>query len=46
MAFGSYGWGGNAVLMLIDIMNVLKLKVVNPRFRFKFVPAEKEYNAC
>ncbi|MDU4936899.1 MAG: FprA family A-type flavoprotein [Clostridium sp.] len=43
MAFGSYGWGGNAVPMLTDRMKSLGLKVVDPGFRFKFVPAEKEY---
>ena len=43
MAFGSYGWGGNGVPMLTDRMKSLSLKVVDPGFRFKFVPAEKEY---
>lgn len=43
MAFGSYGWGGNGVPMLTERMKSLGLKVVDPGFRFKFVPAEKEY---
>ena len=43
MAFGSYGWSGNGVQMLTDRMKSLSLKVVDQGFRFKFVPAEKEY---
>lgn len=43
MAFGSYGWSGEGVRMLTDRMKSLKLKVVEPGFRFIFVPSEEEY---
>lgn len=40
MAFGSYGWSGEAVPMLTDRLASLKLKVVNPGCKFCFVPSE------
>ena len=43
MAFGSFGWSGEGVGMLTDRMKSLKLKVVEPGFKFKFVPSEEDY---
>lgn len=42
-AFGSYGWSGEGVLMMTERLKSLKLKVVEPGFRFKFVPSEMDY---
>lgn len=43
LAFGSYGWSGDGVPMLTQRMKSLKLKVVDPGFKFCFVPDEKEF---
>lgn len=42
-AFGSYGWSGEGVPMLTERLSSLKFKVVNPGFKFNFVPSEAEY---
>ncbi|MFD3156203.1 FprA family A-type flavoprotein [Haloimpatiens sp. FM7330] len=42
-AFGSYGWSGEGVPMLTERLKSLKLKVLNPGFKFTFVPSEEEY---
>jgi len=41
-AFGSYGWSGEAVPMLIERMKTLKLSVVEPGLRVNFVPTEED----
>lgn len=41
-AFGSYGWSGEGVVMLTDRLKSLKLKVIDPGFKFKFVPSEND----
>lgn len=38
-AFGSYGWSGEAVPMLLERMKTLKLAVVEPGLRVNFVPS-------
>lgn len=43
MAFGSYGWSGDGVPMLTERLKSLKLKVVEPGFKFCFVPSKEEY---
>lgn len=43
MAFGSYGWSGEAVKMLADRMKSLKLKTVDEGFKFAFVPSHDDY---
>lgn len=43
LAFGSYGWSGDGVPMLTARLKSLKLKTVDPGFKFCFVPSEKEY---
>lgn len=45
-AFGSYGWSGEAVKMLIDRMNSLRLKTVGEGVRAKFVPSADEIKAA
>ena len=38
-AFGSYGWSGEAVPMLIERMKTLKLSVLEPGLRVNFAPS-------
>lgn len=42
LAFGSYGWSGEAVPNLISKMNTLKLNVFEDGFKFLFVPSEDD----
>ncbi|KEI04649.1 FprA family A-type flavoprotein [Clostridium botulinum] len=42
-AFGSYGWSGEAVPMIIERLKSMKLKVVEDGLTFKFVPSDKDY---
>ncbi|AWZ48118.1 MBL fold metallo-hydrolase [Clostridiaceae bacterium 14S0207] len=42
-AFGSFGWSGEGVPMLIERLNELKFRVIQSGFRFKFVPHNKEF---
>lgn len=45
-AFGSYGWGGEAVKHLNAWMEKMKMDVVNPGLRIKFVPTEEQLEEC
>ncbi len=45
-AFGSYGWGGEAVGLIEDRLRGLKLRVPQKGLRVKLVPTEKELDAC
>ncbi len=42
LAFGSYGWSGEAVPSIIARMQGLKLKVYEEGFKFQFVPSESD----
>lgn len=42
LAFGSYGWSGEAVPNLITKMKTLKLDVFENGFKFLFVPSEED----
>ncbi len=41
-AFGSYGWSGEGVPMLSERLKSLKFNVIDPGFKFNFVPSEEE----
>lgn len=41
-AFGSYGWSGESVPMLTERLKGLKFNVIDPGFKFNFVPSEEE----
>lgn len=41
-AFGSYGWSGEAVPMIIERMKALRLSVVEPGLRVNFTPSEED----
>lgn len=43
--FGSYGWSGEAVLMLTQRLSALKMKPFGDGFRVNFVPSDTEINA-
>lgn len=45
-AFGSYGWSGEAVPMLIDRLRGLKFRVPVPGLRVKLIPTEAEIEEC
>lgn len=42
-AFGSYGWSGEGVPMMTQRLASLKFKVLDPGYKFNFVPSDKEY---
>lgn len=41
-AFGSYGWSGEGVPMITERLRSLKFNVIDPGFKFNFVPSEEE----
>lgn len=42
-AFGSFGWSGEGVQMMMDRLKALKFKTLESGLRFKFVPDKKEF---
>lgn len=42
-AFGSFGWSGEAVPMMTERLKSLRFKVVDPGFKFNFVPSTEDY---
>jgi flavorubredoxin len=42
MAFGSYGWSGQAVSLINQVLQGLKLKMAHGGFQVKYIPDEKE----
>lgn len=45
-AFGSYGWSGEAVGMITERLKSLKLKVIEPGLKVKFVPSKVQMDEC
>ncbi len=45
-AFGSYGWSGEGVPMLLDRLKGLKFSVNDSGLRFKFVPSEEDFKSA
>ena len=43
LAFGSFGWSGEAVPMLTERLKSMKMKTVEGGFKFNFVPSEEEF---
>jgi flavorubredoxin len=43
-AFGSFGWGGQAVGQIEDVMNDLKWEIPIPGTKIKYIPDEDELN--
>lgn len=42
VAFGSYGWSGEAVQMITDRLKSLKLKAIEPGFKVQFKPSDED----
>ena len=45
-AFGSYGWGGESVKLLNAELEAMKVAVVHPGVRVKYVPRAEELAQC
>jgi len=45
-AFGSYGWSGEAVKQIIEVMEGMKIRVMDPGIRGKYVPTHEELRKC
>lgn len=45
-AFGSYGWGGEAVKLLNEAMGEMKFELVDPGVRVNYVPTEDDLTGC
>lgn len=45
-AFGSHGWSGEAIPMMLERMRSLKLKTVDTGLTFKFAPSEEDFKAA
>jgi flavorubredoxin len=46
VAFGSYGWSGEAPLMIAKRMRELGFQVLDPVMRVQYRPTDKEIEAC
>ena len=45
-AFGSYGWSGEAPIMIAEKMRELGMNVIDPVLRIQYQPAEKDLEEC
>lgn len=45
-AFGSYGWSGEAPVLIAEKMRELGMKVLDPVLRIQYQPAEKDLDEC
>ena len=45
-AFGSYGWSGEAPVMIAEKMRELGMKVIDPVLRVQYQPVEKDIEEC
>ena len=45
-AFGSYGWSGDAVKQVNQILEDMKVKLIHPGINVKYVPKEPELEQC
>ena len=45
-AFGSYGWSGEAPVMIADRMREIGMKVIDPVLRIQYSPTEKDIEEC
>ena len=43
LAFGSFGWSGEAVPMLTERLKSMKMKTVEDGFKFNFVPSKEDF---
>ncbi len=45
-AFGSYGWSGEAPVMIAEKMRKLGMEVIDPVLRIQYKPEEKDLEEC
>ncbi len=45
-AFGSYGWSGEAPVMIAEKMRKLGMEVIDPVLRIQYQPTEKDLEEC
>ncbi|MCE8422370.1 MAG: FprA family A-type flavoprotein [Candidatus Methanoperedens sp.] len=45
-AFGSYGWSGEAPVMIAEKMREIGMKVIDPVLRIQYAPSEKDLEEC
>jgi len=45
-SFGSYGWSGEAPVMIAEKMREMGLKVIDPVLRIQYQPSEKDLEEC
>jgi flavodoxin I len=45
-AFGSYGWSGEAPVMIAEKMREIGMKVIDPVLRVQYTPEEKDLEEC
>jgi flavorubredoxin len=45
-AFGSYGWSGEAVKIMAEALEEMKVSLVDPGMRMKFVPSHDDLKKC
>jgi NADH oxidase (H2O-forming) len=45
-AFGSYGWSGEAIKMVADILTAMRIKVSPEPIKFKMTPSAQELDTC
>jgi len=45
-AFGSYGWSGEAPVMIAEKMRELGMDVIDPVLRIQYQPVEKDIEEC
>ena len=45
-AFGSYGWSGEAVKLLTEALEGMKIRVVGTGPRAKYIPADEDFAKC
>ncbi len=46
MAFGSYGWSGEGVKSLTEALEDMKVKVLNPGMKVKYIPSKEDLQKC
>ncbi|NSW87623.1 MAG: flavodoxin domain-containing protein [Syntrophobacteraceae bacterium] len=46
VAFGSYGWSGEAVKHITDVLTEMKFKVLNGGLRVRFAPTPEDLEKC
>ncbi|MCX9014925.1 MAG: flavodoxin domain-containing protein [Candidatus Methanoperedens sp.] len=45
-AFGSYGWSGEAPVIIADKMREMGIKVIDPVLRIQYQPTDKDLEEC